>query len=360
MKVLLLGATGALGASCAIELARSDAVSELVVASRHADDTQRLGRLLDPKGRRVRPIAFDITNGPSLLSAVRACDVVASAAGPAHELEATAARACASQQRPYISLGSDDVVLEELYEELAGSRSVVVPGCGLSPGVTNLLVERAARALDAVDSISVSVGASLRDDWGAAGALDTLHDLGRGGGPEPGAHHSGTPRLVYCPEPVGWVETFPCRHAELTTLSRRHPGALVSYRKGFTERSAMDAIRVTAKAGLLRTDAGRRRVLAAVRAVTPALRLIPGGGWTAARVDVTGHREDRPASISLGVTDKLVNLASLTLAMSVLTVGEGGAPGGVRSLEEVVEPAQFLVKLGERGVRSALLEPEPL
>lgn len=169
-----------------------------------------------------------------------------------------------------------------------------------------------------------------------------------------------SPRLVYFPDPVGWVETFRSGHPEITTLPKTYPGLRsLRYRLGLTERAAMDVVRAATASGLLATEKQRARMLKMAEPMQPVLEMLPprGAPWTAARVDVRGQSQGRSTTISLAVVDHLSNLAAVPVVCAALEVASGQAPTGVMVPEKAFDAASFLRTIGERGIRVARLDP---
>ncbi|HEX2049002.1 MAG TPA: saccharopine dehydrogenase NADP-binding domain-containing protein [Actinomycetota bacterium] len=349
MNVLLLGATGTIGRRAAAELARSDEVTRLVVAGRGAAETGRVARLLARPDGSVTGAAFDARDPAAVHRHADGCDVVASCAGPAYDVDAGALTGAARAGVPYASLGDYD---SDAPDAPAGAAALT--GCGLSPGLVEVMAVLAARALEHVERVDVAVARSIADARGRASALALLHavdrDVDDGGGR--------TPALVYFPEPVGWVETVPAR-------GPRGPvaGAPAAMRLGLTERVAMDALRASAAARLGRGERRRRAWLRVARAIGPAAAAVPprGASWSAARVDVGGRAGGHRETVSLGVVDRLSNLAALPLVHATLALGSGRvAPAGVRAAHEALDLDELVAALGGRGVRIARLEPQPV
>jgi hypothetical protein len=169
------------------------------------------------------------------------------------------------------------------------------------------------------------------------------------------------PHLVFFPDPVGWVETFPCAHPEVFTLRRTHPALQsLEWRFGLVEKPAMDALRGAAALGLGRSDGRRRGWLRLSASVRPLLERFSSGrgGWSAARVDVWGTRDGRAVETSLAVVDQMSNLVAGPLAHVALELATKRVDTpGVRAPEEALDPGAVLGHLARRGVRIARLQP---
>ena len=366
MKALVVGAAGAIGRRVAAELAQSRDVDQLLVTARNESDATRIASILG--GGRVTGEALDIEDSDRFVSLARSMDVVVCAAGPHYLFEPRAVRAAIDAGTHYVSLCDDHVVTERVLALDGAARDAgvtVISGCGLSPGLTDLLVAVGAAELQDVDEIDIAVAASSADTPGPA---TTLHFLAQMSLPAPAiVDHSrdevpagSSPRLIYFPDPVGWVETFRSGHPEVSTLPRSYPGLRsLRFRIGLTERAAMDIVRASAAARLLATEKQRRLWMRMSDPLRPAIESLPprGPAWTAARVDVRGHSDGTPSTVSLAVVDHLANLAATPLACAALQLGAGGAKTGVVGPERAFEPVAFLRRVAERGIRIARLDP---
>lgn len=368
MRVLVLGAAGVMGRRVASELARDPNVDSLVVSARRDEAAQELGKILGGSSGKVSAITLEITEAPALIRAARDADVVVSCAGPFYLYEIDCVRAAIDAGTHYVSLCDDHVVTDRVLALNASARDAgvtVVSGCGFSPGITNLLASMATEELDSVEEIAVSIAGSSADPSGPATALHFVAMMAADA-PEISDHAAdlaaaGTsPKLVYFPEPVGWVETFRCGHPEVVTLPKVHSDLrALRFRIGLTERAAMDVARASLAAGLLATERNRRAWVRFSKPLRPFLESLPprGAPWTGARVDVRGMLRGRSHTVSLAVVDRLANLATIPLAKAATEIVKTKGLG-VKSPEEAFEPRAFLKALVGRGIRIARLEAE--
>lgn len=366
MKVLLAGATGAIGRRVAGELARRGSIESLVVTARDKGHADQLASMLG--GDRITGEALDLTDQRRIAALARDVDVVVCAAGPHYRFEIDAIRAAIDARTHYVSLCDDHSVTDRVraLDNAARDAGVtVISGCGVSPGLTNLLTAFAAIEMDQVEEIDIALAASSADTPGPATRMHffaQMADLAPGiADHSPQELRAGTsPRLIYFPDPVGWVETFRSGHPEVGTLPTIYPELRsLRYRVGLTERAAMDVVRASAAAGLLATEKQRTLMLRMADPMRPVLELLPprGAPWTAARVDVRGHAQGRAATVSVSVVDHLSNLATVPLVHGALEVAEGSSPKGVVVPERAFDSRSFLTAIAERGIRIAKLDP---
>ena len=355
-----------MGRRVTAELAQAEEVTELVVTARETSTVERLASIFG--SHKVRADRLDVTDTRRFVSLARDVDVVVSAAGPYYLYEIDAVRAAIDAGTHYVSLCDDHVVTDRVLALHGAARDAgvtVISGCGLAPGLTNLLVALGAAEVEQVEEIAISVAASSADSPGRA---TTLHLLAQMAAPATAiADHvteegrAGTaPKLVYFPDPVGWVETFRSGHPEVATMPALYPDLRsLSFRIGLTERAAMDVIRASAAARLLTSEKQRRLWLRLAEPLRPAIEAVPpkGAAWTSARVDVRGRTGGRPAAVSLAVVDHLTNLAAVPLAHGALQIGNGRCAAGVHVPERAFDAAPFLASVSRRGIRLARLDP---
>lgn len=359
MRVLILGAAGRTGRRTAAELARHEEVTDLIVTGLDYEPLHRFASLF---GERVRPARVDAEDSDDVQAACSQADVLVNCAGPAHLTEIAAVTGAIEAGIAYVSLCDDYAAAGAalaLDERARSTGALVIPGCGLAPGISTMLARLARDQLDVVDEIELSLAPSFGDLPTEAHSTHLVHALSS---PVPVisehedrvADSGGGPHLVYFPEPVGWVETVICAHADMHNLRSPDLGEL-TVRLGLTERAAMDALRALSS-GPLGSFRAARRALALAQALPPR-----GPRWSAARIDVVGSSGGKTATVSLGVVDHLVNLATAPLTQAVLEVGSVRArESGVKSAAEVFDPRGFLAALGGRGISVARLEAAPV
>ena len=371
VRVFLLGATGSVGRRTAAELLRQPEVEELVVAGRNRPVAEGLATALGGGSDRVRAQGVTL-EADDLALQLTGCDVVVSCAGPFYETEVAAARAAIDAGVSYVSLCDEALPYEEvqsLEESIVSSGITIVSGCGLSPGITNMLIAHAASELDEVESVDIALGRSSSESTGPAAARHFLFELASDAfvieDRQRRSKKAGTgPKLVYFPEPVGWVETFRVGHPEVLSLPGVYPSLeSLEFRIGLAERITMDTARAFAATPLVDSERARRAFVSTTRPLRPFIDRLPPTGppWTAARVDVRGSAQGSHATISLGVADRLVNFASIPLTLAALRLGSGDHRGpGLKTPEEAFGVGSFLHDLSRRGIGIARLEPTPV
>ena len=358
MRGAVIGATGAHGRRVASELARADSVTSLLLVGRSREPLERLGSVLGGARRNVTTLEGDARE-LAVAESLSGCDVVVTCADDAHVPCATAG---ISSGAHCVVLAEDPATLlqlESLDGEARSKNVTVAAGCGFSPGITNVMGSFAGAQLDRTEEMSITVGRSLGDAGGRSsveGLLDLYRNATARTAGVPADDPGHLPRLVYLPDPIGWVETFRAVHPETSSL--RHLGA-IEYRIGLTERRASDLARAIAALGLTRNRLARRLWTRLSSGGVVARSLNAGAAkWTGARIDAHGELDGRPATVTLGIVDRLGNLAPLMAARAAIALGAGTIEKtGVKPPEDLFDARATLTDMSKRGVRIARLEP---
>lgn len=324
--VLLVGA-GAVGARAARQLSDTAGVDRLQLTDRRLAAAQRLAHVIGP---RAEAVAWD--PGVAVPEDVRAiaCTVPAGTA-------VDVARAACDAGIGYASCADDVATVGGLLDldATAQDRGVTVAvGCGLAPGLADVLARHAGGALDVVDEVNVAragiAGDACRASWRHAlheRAVELrdheLHELRRHGGHD----------LVWFPDPVG------AQACELVAPGVRLLAAALP-----------EAERITVRYG------GRPDK----RGLWPHRRDLEGS-WGALRVEVWGRRGIAREPIVYGAIERTAIAAGTVLAVSAASLagaltGPLRARPGAHGLGELADPVAFLAELARRGVKVAAFE----
>ena len=322
MSSVLLVGTGQVGIRAARQLADTPGVERIWIASRDGD---RAGELAAIMGRVAEPVPTDAVHVP---------DGVAAVAIASNRPDRRAwVRASVSAGASVVS--ADDDELGELDASARAAAVTLIGGCGLAPGLSDVLVRHAADVFASVDAVHVArVGAS------GPACVEALREARR---QTPGEWRDGGwrsdrafgPELVWFPDPIGARECQLVHEGVITTVSTVPGARHATVRYGAPPSS---------------------------RRITTRLRRDPlDAGWGAARVEVTGSRAGTSGSIVYGVVDRMPVVTGTVLALAALHlmgIGEPDAacPVGVRALGEVVTPVPFLSELARRGVKAAAFD----
>ena len=325
MTTVLLVGTGEVGVRTARQLVDTPGLDRLRVASR---DPQRSVDLVEAMGERAEPVGWDPNRPPRVpddVAAVAVATVAPNARGWV--------RAAVEAGVPVAVVGDEG--FGELDAVAAAHGAAVVSGCGLAPGLTEVLARHAADTFDVVEEVHVA-------RVGAAGeaCIEAVREARRG---TPGEWRDRAwrtdraygPELLWFPEPIGVRECQLVRSGVPACAATVPTAGLVTSRLG-----------VQPNVGRFRRGLGRDP---------------KDQGWGAARVEVVGRRDDTAGSIVYGVVDRTAVVTGVVLAVAAArlagAVAAGiAAPPGVRTLGEVATPVPFLTELARRGVKAAVFE----
>lgn len=321
-RVLVVG-TGQVGTRVARQLVDTPGIDEVLLAGR---DPKVVEQLLVAFGGRCRSVGF--TPGDDLPDDADAV-VTALPAGIDHAVVAAAIE----RGVPAASCTDEHDAIDQLRALAPNAErtgATVAVGCGLAPGLADVLARHAAATFEVVDEIRIA-----RTGWAGPACVATarherrvLVHSWRGGG-----WHEDRPQgdaLVWFPEPIGARDCRPVTGAT-SLLIDAFPG--------------VDRLGVHLGEPPPR---GRFRR----RGLDPE--------WGACRVEVRGRRSGGFETIVYGVVERTGVAAGVVLG--VIAAQLAGALGGrlerpgVHGLAALVEPVPFLAELATRGVRAAVFE----
>jgi hypothetical protein len=323
VTAILLAGTGAVGVRTARQLLETTGVDQLLVTDRRPERATELAAAV-----KAETVPFGVI--PDGVSAVALALPGDAAVGLAREAIGGGVSVAAASD--------DDAGIDALLGLDAAARdgdAIVVVGCGLAPGLADVLARHAADALEGADEVHVSrVGTA--GEACAATLRRARHERPaewRDGGRR--LERRLGPELVWFPDPVG----------------------------------ARECLTVAMGVELLH-DAVPGVTRATVRAAEPPRRpnvFVPRrrdtDDWGAARVEVWGWRDGVRDALVYGVIERPGVAAGTVLAVTAARVA-GALPDvrlrepgpGSRGLGAVVEPAPFLAELARRGVKAAAFE----
>ncbi len=157
MKILVLGGAGAIGTVTARDLAESPDVSKVIIGDVSVEKARQLKRIIGSKKVSVKPV--NVSDIAGLVEAMKEADAVANAT-PYHlniQIMKAAMKAC----KNLTDLGGvyyTTLKQMELNEKAKEAGITVVLGCGLAPGITDILAKYGADKLDAVDEVHIKYG----------------------------------------------------------------------------------------------------------------------------------------------------------------------------------------------------------
>jgi saccharopine dehydrogenase-like NADP-dependent oxidoreductase len=154
MKVLILGAAGRAGRAVLGALRFLPGVEAVFLADNDAEGLTRMASQPAPFPLHLRYL--EAADPRSLRERLSEADLALGCLGPFHLHEVEVFRAVLETGRDYLTLCDDariTAVLLSRREEAAACGSRVLLGCGMAPGLSNLLALRAASLLDRVDRL---------------------------------------------------------------------------------------------------------------------------------------------------------------------------------------------------------------
>jgi hypothetical protein len=329
LTTALLVGTGAVGGRAARQLVETPGIDRVLVTDRRAESAAALASVMD-----VEAIEWSPPHAPP-------AGVGVIAAAVPNDEDLAVARCALDHGVPFVSAADDHDAVTALLGLDAPARAAGVTlagGCGLAPGLADVLARHASGALEAVDEVHVAragvagpssatvvrrARAERAAEWRDGAWADA-----RAAGPE----------LVWFPDPIGARD---CELAAggLDLLVRAMPELVVA-----TLRLAEPPARGMAER-LGERLSGRSGP----------------EGWGATRVEVHGRRGSARESIVYGVVERTGVAAGTVLALvaahlsGALELG-GPAPAGVHGAAGIVDPVRFLAELSRRGVQAAVFE----
>lgn len=361
MRVILLGATGAMGRRAAEVLARTPDVEELTLAGRRLEAVQALAQEL---GGPSRALKLDVSDHNALVAAIKGHDVAAGAVGPYYLYEVPLAKAAIEAKVPYVSICDDHDAAQGVFalDSVAKERGVtILTGAGWTPGLTNVLAKKGVAMLDQATKVHIAWAGALADADGTASLLHALHiftgEVPSFTGGRQAMVRAGTGRqIVAFPQPVGPVDVYHTGHPEPITIPRFIPGLEeVTLRGGLTEDLVRSLTLLLTRMGLTRTPAARDRLLRFMQPFLPLIQKLSGPPRpiSAAHVAVHGVKDGKPAVVEMAAVGRMRDLTALPHAVATLMVGRGevSAPGVIApEAPGGPDPDRFLAALNALGL----------
>ncbi|MEP6639528.1 MAG: saccharopine dehydrogenase NADP-binding domain-containing protein [Chloroflexota bacterium] len=362
-RILVLGGSGEMGSAVVADLVeRTD--HEVTVGDIRPEAASAL---LGSLGAPDRVVRVDVDDPASLRPAVAETEVVLNATYMRHNVPVTDAAIAAGVH--LVDLGSYyPETLQQLERnaaaEAAGCR--IVPGCGVAPGLTNILARLGADQLETVEAIGLYSYIS-HPLWTSPGIVITRFDASAGTSvvwddgrlvERPSFSDAEAFRF---PDPYGEQEVHLVPHPEAVTLPRSIDVPNVVFKVGYPEDETR-RIRVLLELGLDQDEPfeldgvaiSPRRFAAAYigrRGIGPDDR-----SANVKHVRVDGTREGRLARLTydfaVEVTGRSASstITGTVAAIAADIVARGGGRLGVHPPEAAFEPRPFLDALALRGL----------
>jgi lysine 6-dehydrogenase len=361
-RILVLGGSGEMGSAAVVDLVeRTDhdvSIGDIRPDAAHA--------LLDRLGAPDRVVDVDVDDPDSLAHALADTDVVLNATYMRQNVQVTDAAIAASVH--LVDLGSYyPETLQQLDRHAAAERAGcrIVPGCGVAPGLTNILARLGADQLDSVDAIRM-YSYITHPMWTSPGIVVTRFDAStgtsivwEGGRAVEYPSFSGEERFAF-PEPYGEQEVHLVPHPEPLTVPRTIDVRDVVFKVGYPA-DETERIRVLLALGFDRdepyeldgTAISPRRFAAAYigrHGIGPSER-----SANVKHVRVEGAKDGRPITLTYDfAVEQTGRSASAAITGTVAAIAADlvarGGPVGVHPPEAAFAPRPFIDALAERGL----------
>ncbi len=153
-RALVLGGAGAVCRETTRDLARQDVFDEVVVAEGDLAAAERLLAELGDRRLRLAPLNADDTS--SLEQLVRGFDVVVN--GLPYRYDMAVTKACVEAGVSGLDLSTTEEQFD-FHDRAQEKKIVFVPGMGATPGVTNLMAQRASEGIDRIEEVDIAFAA---------------------------------------------------------------------------------------------------------------------------------------------------------------------------------------------------------
>lgn len=356
MRVLVLGAAGEAGRAAVACLAGLQGIERIFIADRNAEALNKLA--VDLGGLPISPRYLDAEGVRGLRERMAEADLALGCLGPFHACEGRIVEAAVASRRDYISLCDDPAAVEEALSlhsdaERAGVR--VLSGCGLTPGISNLLACRAASRLDRVEAVEMAWYLEVGNDLGTATLEHLLHAMGgrvdvlRGGRARK-ARAGSWGEMVEFPPPAGWQEVSFMGHPEPATLPDTLVGVPeIRFKGGVGGRAGNAAMQSLAWIG--GWDKGELLTMALGAAARMMARRSQASRRTALRVTARGALRGVGEEVTLAVCGDYYRLSGMAMAAAAAHLVEAGWPAGAYPPERVLDDRGYFRRLYRSGLR---------
>jgi short subunit dehydrogenase-like uncharacterized protein len=355
MRILVLGAAGKAAAAVIPILRFLPGVEHIYLADRDA------GALCKHSSELAHiPVSLrylDAESDSGLRERMKEADLVLGCLGPFHLHESRIAMAAIATGRDYLSMCDDPDSAAEVLAlgkeaERGGVR--VLCGCGLTPGLSDLLACRATSRLDVVDSLELAWFLDLESGLGLATLEHLLRSFAgkapvRKEGSQIKARAGSWEQTVGFPPPVGMQVVSHLSHPEPMTLAGVAAGiGDIWFKAGVGSRAKALALQSLARMyGVEGNDLWK----AAVRAVTSGMARMARDSLPAAlRVTASGAVRGAPIKRTLGVVGDYYRISALVMAAAVDGMVRNAWEPGVCTPDRVLGDPELFAWLRRAGV----------
>jgi len=152
MRLLSIGC-GYIGSVLAEELIHGLDFEELIISDSGKEKIEETAKKL---GERVVPLQLDISDYSNLLEVIENADLVIGLSPG--RLGFNVMKACVEKKKDLVDLSfmaEDPFVFQK---SASDAGVIIVPDCGVAPGLSNILIGRSSSQLDEVEDVSIFVG----------------------------------------------------------------------------------------------------------------------------------------------------------------------------------------------------------
>lgn len=357
MKIVILGAAGRAGRAVLAALMPLPGVEKVFLADGDVEALTRMASQPAPFPLYMRYL--EAADHRCLRERLAEADLALGCLGPFHLHEADIFRAALEAGCDYLTLCDDAQTTSELLsrrEEAEAGSSRMLLGCGMTPGLSNLLALQAASRLDRVERLRFFW--RLEGLWALGWA--SLRQLARSlsgraavvrEGREERVRAGGWAEVVDFPPPAGLTIAVFLHRPEPLTLTRVVKGVRESFFKGGMGDRGEDLILqalsrlgeegyVEALLNILRLAGGR--ALASRR---------DGPCRSFLRVTAEGFRGGRPYRVHLATAGDYYRVTGAMAAAAVAWLRSADPPPGVYTPEEAIDGEYSLPFLEASGAR---------
>ena len=360
-RILVLGGAGEMGSTAVADLIERTE-HEITVGELRPDAATALLQRLGASGRAVH---VDVDDPVSLGAALADIDVVLNATYMRQNVAVTDAAIKAGVH--LVDLGSyypETLQQLERHEDAVGAGCRIVPGCGVAPGLTNIVARLGADELESVESIGL-YSYITHPLWTSPGIVITRFDASTGtslvyqdGSIVEHPSFSQAEQIDF-PEPYGRQEVHLVPHPEPITLPRYIDVPNVVFKVGYPAEEER-RIKVLLELNFDRDEPfeldgmtiSPRRFAAAYigsRGIAPTDR-----SANVKQIRVDGTRDGKPVTLVYDfAVEQTGRSASSAITGTVAAIAADlvahGGPAGVHPPEGAFDPRGFIDSLVRRG-----------
>ncbi|HWP82398.1 MAG TPA: saccharopine dehydrogenase C-terminal domain-containing protein [Bacteroidota bacterium] len=156
MNYLIIG-SGLMGSALAFDLSRSDGVSGITLADIDIDRAERVAASIGSP--LVKPKRVDVNDYDAIIELMNGH--VCSIGAVSYRFNYALSKAAIEAGSHYLDLGGNDEVVARqmtLHDLALRNDVLIVPNCGLAPGMANVIAARAAEKFESVENMRIRVG----------------------------------------------------------------------------------------------------------------------------------------------------------------------------------------------------------